>query len=66
MNTCIFCGAEAPHHIKAALVITEFGKQYYRENWQRYRELYPNEGEASMSIQPDHRQGRSFPFGWEW
>lgn len=24
-----------------SLVITEFGRQYYRENWQRYRELYP-------------------------
>ncbi len=24
-----------------ALIITDFGKQYYRENWQRYRELYP-------------------------
>jgi hypothetical protein len=26
---------------RSGLVITEFGKQYYRENWQRYRELYP-------------------------
>jgi hypothetical protein len=25
-----------------ALVITEFGKQYYYENWQRYHELYPD------------------------
>jgi hypothetical protein len=25
-----------------SLVITEFGRQYYRENWQRYRELYPD------------------------
>jgi hypothetical protein len=24
------------------LCITEFGRQYYRENWQRYRELYPH------------------------
>ena len=23
------------------LVITAFGREYYRENWQRYRELYP-------------------------
>ncbi len=27
---------------RSALCITEFGKQYYRENWQRYRELYPD------------------------
>lgn len=26
----------------ARLCITEFGKQYYRDNWQRYRELYPD------------------------
>jgi len=25
-----------------ALIITDFGKQYYRDNWQRYRELYPD------------------------
>ena len=24
-----------------ALVITDFGRAYYRENWQRYRDLYP-------------------------
>lgn len=24
------------------LVITDFGRQYFRENWQRYRELYPD------------------------
>ncbi len=26
---------------EARLCITDFGKQYYRENWQRYRDLYP-------------------------
>jgi len=25
-----------------ALIITEFGRKYYRDNWQRYRELYPD------------------------
>jgi hypothetical protein len=24
-----------------SLVITDFGMEYYRENWQRYRDLYP-------------------------
>jgi hypothetical protein len=24
------------------LCITDYGKQYYRENWQRYREMYPD------------------------
>lgn len=24
------------------MLITEFGKEYYRENWARYRELYPD------------------------
>ncbi len=24
------------------ICITEFGKQYYRENWARYREMYPD------------------------
>ncbi len=24
------------------MTITEFGKEYYRENWARYRELYPD------------------------
>jgi len=24
------------------LCITDFGRQYYRDNWQRCRELYPN------------------------
>lgn len=27
---------------KSALVITEYGKQFYRENWQKYKELYPD------------------------
>jgi hypothetical protein len=26
---------------RSGLVITEFGREYYCENWQRYRELYP-------------------------
>jgi hypothetical protein len=26
---------------RSVLRITDFGRQYYRENWQRYRELYP-------------------------
>lgn len=25
----------------ARLCITDFGRQYYRENWQRYKEMYP-------------------------
>ena len=25
-----------------SLVITDFGREYYRENWQRYRDLYPD------------------------
>ncbi len=24
-----------------AFIITDFGKQYYRDHWQRYREMYP-------------------------
>ncbi len=24
------------------LIITEYGKQYYRENWQKYQEMYPD------------------------
>ena len=24
-----------------SLIITEYGQQFYRENWQRYRNLYP-------------------------
>jgi hypothetical protein len=27
---------------QAALVITPYGEQYYYENWQRYRDLYPD------------------------
>ncbi len=27
---------------RSVLRITDFGRQYYRENWQRYRELYPH------------------------
>ena len=26
---------------EARLCITDFGKQYYRDNWQRYHDLYP-------------------------
>lgn len=29
-------------YAEGGLIITEFGKQYYRENWQKYRELYPD------------------------
>lgn len=43
------------HNYVARLCITDFGRQYYHENWQRYRELYPDveapapEGEANDS-----------------
>jgi hypothetical protein len=32
---------ESRHGEQFALVITEFGQQYYRDNWQRYQGLYP-------------------------
>lgn len=33
---------EARREEQFALVITAFGQEYYRENWQRYRDLYPD------------------------
>lgn len=27
---------------RSVLRITDFGREYYRENWQRYRDLYPD------------------------
>ena len=32
---------EGRHNEPFGLVITDFGREYYRENWQRYRDLYP-------------------------
>ena len=32
---------EGRHNEPFGLVITDFGREYYRDNWQRYRELYP-------------------------
>ncbi len=32
---------EGRHNEPFGLVITDFGREYYRENWQRYHELYP-------------------------
>jgi hypothetical protein len=32
---------EGRHTEPFGLIITDFGREYYRENWQRYRELYP-------------------------
>jgi len=29
-------------NVRDVLCTTEFGKQYYRENWARYKELYPD------------------------
>ncbi len=43
------------------LRITAFGLQYYRENWQRYRDLYPT---VNAPIPDDHRsQEQQEPIG---
>ena len=34
-------GYEFKHDYIARLCITDFGREYYRENWQRYKEMYP-------------------------
>jgi hypothetical protein len=32
---------ERRHNEPFGLIITDFGRQYYRENWQHYRQMYP-------------------------
>jgi len=38
--SCV-AGYEFRHDYIARLCITDFGREYYRDNWQRYSEMYP-------------------------
>jgi hypothetical protein len=51
MNTCIFCGAEAAVNLGTA-----------RASCNACHDFVFSDVETIHH----HRQGRSFPFGWEW
>lgn len=42
VNWTSHAGGFMTYNQEIRMKITDFGKHYYRENWQRYRELYPD------------------------
>jgi hypothetical protein len=49
---------EGRHGEPFGLVITDFGREYYRENWQRYRDLYPD---VDAPVPDDESEGKEVP-----